>query len=322
MRTVSKHIKIHSVKWSALLGLLLLPSFSANALQVFACEPEWAALAQTLAPEASVYAATTAHQDPHHIEARPSLVAKIRRADLLICAGAELEVGWLPLLLRQAGNPRVQPDQPGYLMAAEQVDRLEVLDRVDRSMGDVHAAGNPHVQMDPRRLLLVAELLTQRLQTLDSERSAVYQQRYERFAASWSTAIQSWQQQAAPLQGLYYLSYHANYSYLADWLGLKRLATLEPKPGVPPSANHLQNLRQKLQTQPVLAVLHTPAQHSKNLERFAGSMQRPLLRLPLSPELVTESAKAETILFDWFDSNIAALIAAHVAASSSVHGHD
>lgn len=322
MHIVSKHNSpnIALLRSAALILLLALPSFSASALQVFACEPEWAALSQVLAPNASVYSATTAHQDPHHIEARPSLVAKLRRADLLVCAGAELEQGWLPLLLRQAGNPRVQADQPGYLMAAEQVERLEILDKVDRSMGDVHAAGNPHVQMDPRRLLQVAAVLTQRLKTLDADDQEAYQQRYEQFATHWNAAIQTWQQQAAALRGQYYLSYHANYSYLADWIGLKRLATLEPKPGVPPSAKHLQSLRMQLSEQPVLAVLHTPAQHSKNLDRFTESMRRPLIRLPLSPELSAKSDEAESLLTQWFEKQIAALIGALATMPKAVAG--
>lgn len=313
MHIVSKLLKNRFIRLPVAVMLLGLPAFSANALQVFACEPEWGALAQTLAPDADVYSATTAHQDPHHIEARPSLVAKIRRADLLVCAGAELELGWLPLLLRQAGNPRVQPGQPGHLMAAEQVSRLDVLETVDRSMGDVHASGNPHVQTDPRRLLQVAVALKDRLQLLDAANSAAYEQRYDGFVQRWAKAIKSWELQAAPLKGQYYLSYHRDISYFADWLGLKRLATLEPKPGVPPSARHLQQLRQQLSEQSVLAVLHTPAQYSKSLERFADSMQRPLLRFPLSPEATNEAS-----LRAMFDDNIAQLLA--VLDESSAEG--
>ena len=136
-----------------LVGIVLLaaavPS-AAAALTVFACESEWAALAQELGKtRVRVFAATTARQDPHHIEARPSLIARVRQADLVVCTGAELEIGWLPVLLRRAGNAKVQPGQAGYFEAAAVVERLDVPESVDRAMGDVHPSGNPHVHTDP-----------------------------------------------------------------------------------------------------------------------------------------------------------------------------
>src|SRR3954471_5690754 len=119
------------------------------ALNVFACEPEWASLAQELGGDkVSVFSATTALQDPHRLEARPSLIARVRTADLLVCTGAELEVGWLPLLLTQSGNPRVQPGSSGYLEASQHVAKLEIPQIVDRSLGDIHPSGNPHVHLD------------------------------------------------------------------------------------------------------------------------------------------------------------------------------
>src|SRR6266540_6050535 len=126
---------------------------AAAALNVFACEQEWAALAQELAGDkASIYSATTALQDGHKVEARPSLIARIRSADLLICSGSELEIGWLPLLLTQSGNDRIQPGSPGYIEASRFVARLEVPKVVDRSLGDIHPSGNPHIHLDPRNI--------------------------------------------------------------------------------------------------------------------------------------------------------------------------
>ena len=126
------------------LCLLLLNPQAFAKVQVFACEPEWKALTETLGGDrVTAFSATTAFQDPHHIEARPSLIAKTRRADLLVCTGAELEIGWLPLLLRQSGNAKVQQGQTGYFLAASQVKRIEVPTETDRSKGDVHASGNP-----------------------------------------------------------------------------------------------------------------------------------------------------------------------------------
>src|ERR1035437_2207711 len=136
--------------------LLALPAAQA-ALNIFACTPEWGALAKELAGDkAAIYVATNALQDPHHIEARPSLIARARSADLVVCTGAELEIGWLPLVLTQAGNPKIQPGQPGYFEAARQVALLEVPTVLDRSQGDVHPGGNPHIHLDPRNIAKIA----------------------------------------------------------------------------------------------------------------------------------------------------------------------
>src|SRR5436190_5007831 len=137
------------LKAFAAFGLSLLPWPVLAALNVFACEPEWAALAQEIGGDkVSAYSATTALQDPHRIEARPSLIARARNADLLICSGSELEVGWVPLLLVQSGNSRIQPGSPGFLEVSQFVVKLEVPRVVDRALGDIHPAGNPHVHLD------------------------------------------------------------------------------------------------------------------------------------------------------------------------------
>src|SRR3954470_13925806 len=180
---------------AAVFSLLVFPAH-AN-LNVFACEPEWAALAQEIGGDkVSVYSATTARQDPHHIEARPSLIARIRSADLVVCSGSELEIGWLPLLLTQSGNSRVQPGSPGYLEASRYVLRLEVPTVVDRSMGDVHPGGNPHIQSDPRNIAKVARVLAERLAQLDAANAATYRSRAEAFDKRWAEAIVRWEKQA------------------------------------------------------------------------------------------------------------------------------
>src|SRR5207249_1638612 len=172
--TVHTSSEVNSMRLSYLLislvamsGAAFSPTTSA-ALKVLACEPEWGALVQELAGDhASVYVATTALQDPHRIQAKPSLIASARSADLVVCTGAELEIGWLPVLLRQSGNAAVQPGQPGNFEAAAYVNKLEVPTRLDRAEGDIHAAGNPHIQTDPRNFVPIAEALAARLATLD-----------------------------------------------------------------------------------------------------------------------------------------------------------
>lgn len=245
------------------LGLLvvLLASLQdvAVAVSVFACEPEWKALAEEVGGDRiTAFSATTAGQDPHHIQARPSLIAKLRRADLLICSGADLEAGWLPLLLRRARNPRVLPGQPGYVMASEHVGLLEIPERLDRSEGDIHAQGNPHVHLDPRNLLAVAEVLAARLAEIDGVHAAHYRSTWAEFRQGWLKAIAAWESQASALRGESVVVHHREWIYLLNWLGMERLAALEPKPGVPPSAGHLASLQTALATHKPLATIRAP----------------------------------------------------------------
>ncbi|MEW8525811.1 MAG: zinc ABC transporter substrate-binding protein, partial [Candidatus Thiodiazotropha endolucinida] len=209
---------MHNYRRFLLLILILgAAESSAAALSVFACEPEWASLTRALGGDrVAVVSATTAHQDPHRIEARPSLIAKVRRADLLVCSGAELEIGWLPMLQRQAGNRKVMPGQGGYFAAADQVERLGIPDRIDRSMGDVHASGNPHVHLDPRRLKTIATALGERLASLDSSNAAYYRERLASFIQRWDEAIVRWQERAKPLRGKRLVVHHQDWEYLFD----------------------------------------------------------------------------------------------------------
>lgn len=222
-----------------------------GALQVMACEPEWGALVKEVGGDnVTVYTATGGLQDPHRIEARPSLIAQVRRADLLVCTGTDLESAWLPLLLRQAGNARVQPGTPGYFEAAGFVPKLEVPIRLDRSEGDVHAAGNPHIQTDPRNIARVAEALGKRLSEIDPAHAADYQARLSAFSTRWNAAMQRWEKLAAPLKGVAIVVQHCGFPYLNNWLGLREIATLESKPGIEPSSAYLSTVLTQLQRQP------------------------------------------------------------------------
>jgi zinc/manganese transport system substrate-binding protein len=289
---------------SALMSFLLIAPAQA-ALRVLTCEPEWAALTRELAGDlAEVDAATTALQDPHRIEARPSLLAKARRADLLVCTGAELEMGWLPLLQRQAGNGRIQPGQPGYFEAAAQVPLLERPVRLDRAQGDVHAAGNPHVQPDPRRVARIAAALSERLAQLDPANAARYAERNADFQTRWQAAIARWQAQGAPLKGAAVVVHHKAFRYLADWLGLVEVGDLEPKPGVEPSAAHLADLLASLKTHPARAVLrpaYMSAGPSQWLSQKAGI---PAVELPYT----VGGAPGTDDLFGLFDVTLTRLL--------------
>jgi len=277
--------------------LLLLPAVTEAALNVFTCEPEWAALAKELGgDQLKIYSATTSQQDPHHIQARPSLIAKTRKADLLICTGAELEIGWLPLLLRKAGNARIQPGQPGYFIAAEHVDLLEKPDVLDRSLGDVHASGNPHIHTDPRNILRIADHLHRRLKQIDPEQADVYQHRYDEFQREWQDAINNWSERAATAKGVKIVVHHDYWSYLIDWLGLDRIATLEPMPGVSPSTRHLAKVKQLLSKQAVEMIVDTNYLNDRPVKWLADQSGLTVITLPASVDF----QQGET-LYDWFD---------------------
>jgi len=283
-------------------AMLWLASFSAHAaLTVLACEPEWASLAQELGGEKiNASSATTALQDPHRIEARPSLIAKARNADLLVCSGAELEVGWLPLLLTQSGNARIQPGAPGYLEASQLVVRLEIPKIIDRSQGDVHPAGNPHVHLDPRNIGRVADALVERLAALDTPNAAFYRARGMAFRERWTQAIAVWEKRAATLKGVPIVVYHRDLSYLIAWLGLREAGSLEPKPGIPPGTGHLADLLVRLQQEPAKAVAYSAYNSPKAAEWLSERAKIPAVQLPYT---VGGSERAKDI-FGLFDDTI------------------
>jgi zinc/manganese transport system substrate-binding protein len=284
---------------------LLFGSETAHALDVFACEPEWAALAQELGGNTvTAFSATTARQDPHHIQARPSLIARLRAADLVVCTGAELETGWLPVLLRQAANPRVQPGSPGYFEAAQQVRLLEVPAQLDRAMGDVHAAGNPHIQTDPRNIARVAAALSARMQQLDAANAAAIAASSQSFMARWAAAIQRWAAQAAPLRGTPVAVYHKNWTYLEAWLVLREMGTVEPKPGVPPGSQYLAQLVAELPARGVHGVLYAVYEDPRASDFVAQRIGVPAIELPFT---IGGSDRA-TNLFGLFDDTIDRLV--------------
>ena len=287
--------------------LLALTKPAAAELSVFACEPEWGALAKELGGDlVSVYNATTAFQDPHHIQARPSLIAKLRRADLLVCTGSQLEIGWLPVLLRQAGNTRVQPGQPGNFAATDHVTTLERPVSVDRSQGDVHPGGNPHIQSDPRNMAKVAKALADTLAQIDSAHAADYAARYRDFDQRWQAALVRWQQQAAPLRGVKVVVHHKAWVYLMDWLGMESVASLEAKPGVPPSAGHLSEVLTQLKQQPAKMVIRGAYQEGRADEWLSEHAQIPAVVLPFT----VGGTDAASDLFGLYDDTIAQLLKA------------
>lgn len=286
--------------------LLLGVSALAHAdLRVFATVPEWGALVKEIGGDrVKVYTATNAFQDPHRIEAKPSLLAQARQANLLIAAGADLEIGWLPLVLRDSGNAAIQVGRPGYFEAADSVTRLDIPTTLDRAHGDVHPAGNPHVHLDPRNVLKVGAALTARLIELDAANAAAYQAGYQAFAGKWQVAMVRWLKEAAPLKGVPVLVHHASFVYLLNWLGMKEVGTLEPKPGIEPSSGHLTSLLGRQSAEPARMVLRAAYQQDGPSLWVAGKTGIPAILLPYTVGGTPEAKD----LFGLFDDTVQRLL--------------
>ncbi len=289
------------------LGLSFAAAPAFAAVEVFACEPEWAALSKEIGGDrVDVFAATTGLQDPHQIQARPSLIAKMRAADIVVCAGAELEVGWLPVLLRQGANPKVQPGTPGYFEATRFVPMKEAPVALDRSMGDVHAGGNPHIQTDPRNMLPVAKALAEQFARIDAAGADAYKNKLADFTTRWTASIDGWQQKAAALKGVPVLVQHKSWVYLIDWLGMREIAPLEPKPGIAPSTSYLVDLLGKVKAEQPRMILVAAYEDDRGSKWMSEHASIPAVTLPFT---VGGAKDAET-LTGLYDTTIQRLTAA------------
>jgi zinc/manganese transport system substrate-binding protein len=283
----------------------VLPAHAA--LKVLATTPDWGALTTELGGErVNVYVATTALQDVHRVEAKPSLVARARSADLVVATGAELEVGWLPVLIQESGNSRIQLGAAGYFEAASALRLLEVPSKLDRAMGDIHPQGNPHVQLDPHNIATVAHALTAKLTALEPDQAAFYAAKAKDFDARWAEAIKRWEAKAAPLKGESVVIMHRDQAYLCHWLGLNEVASIEPKPGVPPTASYLGQLVTKLTGAPPRLILLNAYNDAKPANWLSERVHAPAVVLPFS---VGGSPEAKD-LFGLFDDTINKLLAA------------
>lgn len=286
-------------------SVMMLSQPALAQLSVFACEPEWAALVTELGGDrVSVVSATTARQDPHHIQARPGLIAKIRDAELLVCTGAELELGWLPLLLQKSGNAAIQPGGKGWFMAADHVELLDKPRVIDRREGDVHLAGNPHFHTSPDHVLQVAAALTKTLQALDAAGEEHYANRHQRLLTEFDHAKLRWQEKITLLRGKKIVSHHTYWVYLERWLGLQRIATLEAKPGVAPSSAYLAGLVDQVKREAPSWILYESYQSRKAADWLSQQTGVPVRVLPATVENWQEPGA----LLQWYEQLIHALV--------------
>lgn len=253
-------------------------------LKVVASIPDFSALAQEVGGDL-VEAQTIARgdQDPHYLEPKPSFAILLNKADLLIQAGLELEVGWLPVLITQSRNPKIQPGSQGFLNAAEGVNILDIpTGSVNRSMGDVHPDGNPHYWLNPKNGLIIAKKISERLAQLDPANAAKYAGNEKAFEQRLTQKIAQWEKEVAPLKGKNIVTQHKSFTYFVDWTGMTVTGLIEPKPGIPPSPAHLLSLIQLIQSEKIPLIITENYYDPKPSNELAEKTGAKVLFLPTS----------------------------------------
>ncbi len=255
-----------------LLGILgALLAFGAQAkLNVVATTPDLAAIARAIGGDAiTLTTLAKPTEDPHFVDAKPSFIVKLNRADMLIEGGAELEIGWLPALLDQSRNDKLAAGAPGHVLCAQGVRLLEVPATLDRSKGDIHAAGNPHYLTDPVNARIVAKNIADALCALDEKSAGTYRANLNTFNAALEAKLVEWQKTLAPFRGQTVVSYHDSWPYFGQRFGLKLDLFLEPKPGIPPTPAHLAQVITQMKQDRVRVIIVDPYLNLKTAETVA-----------------------------------------------------
>jgi ABC-type Zn uptake system ZnuABC Zn-binding protein ZnuA len=277
-----------------------LLNISARAeLNVVASLPDFGAIAEAVGGKAvKVTTIARGSEDPHFVDARPSFVRVLNKADLLIESGADLEAGWLPTLVTAARNAKIQGTGEGHLVLAPFVKLIDVPTRpVDRSMGDVHPTGNPHFWLDPRNGKIIAKRIASALSELDPKNASLYEKNLMAFQGKIDSKWVEWEKKLEPLRGAKVISYHKSYEYLAAAFGLEVIAQLEPKPGIEPSATHIAQLVQQAKSAGVKFVMIEPYRPRKSAEQVAEAIGARMIVLP-DKTGSTPEAKDYIRLFD------------------------
>lgn len=276
----------HLVLAIAFSGLLVSATGAEGKIRVVTTTPDLASIAKAIGGElVEVESIARGYQDPHYVHAKPSYTLTLRRADLLVYTGLQLELGWLPLLIEGARNPRLLGGAPGHLDASAAIRNVLQVPTgpVSRALGDIHPFGNPHYFLDPRNGLLVAELLAGRLKDLDPENSNSYEENLRRFQESLEGSIRQWERRMAPYRGTEVVTYHQQWEYLMDWLGWRIVGVVEDKPGVPPSPRHVADLIQTMRQQKTRLLLAANFRDPKIPRLMAERTGAKLLVLPVLP---------------------------------------
>ncbi len=264
----------------ALVLLLVVPLLS-KPLHVVATYPYIGDLVERIGGRnVRVFVLARGDYNPHIIIPRPSFIAQIRRADLIVISGAQLEIGWIPPLLRQANNPSVQPGEPGFLDLSGFVTLIDKPESVSREKGDIHPDGNPHYYLDPGNILLLAEAIAGRLTQLDSRNSSFYAERLREFTDMWSGKLSEWNDAMRPLEGTRIVEYHKNYDYFVLRYGLVLAGTVEVLPGIPPTSKHIEQLEAILATDPARIVLQDVYNPDDASRHLCGKLNMKLVVLP------------------------------------------
>lgn len=255
----------------ALAFALATPSGALATLKVVATTSEYAALASAIGRDrVEVTTIAKPTEDPHFVDARPSQIVAMNRADVLIEGGAELEVGWLPPLLEGARNPRILAGAPGHVVASEGIQLLDIPAAADRSQGDTHLAGNPHFMLDPENARIVAAHLARVFAALDAAGQSAYGANLAAFEGELTARMQTWTAALAPYRGRQIVTYHPTWRYFARRFGLEAGTFLEPKPGIPPSPPHLAAVIAKMAAEDIRVLLLEPYQPRKTAESVAS----------------------------------------------------
>jgi zinc/manganese transport system substrate-binding protein len=297
-------LKIASIGLLALVGAAapLAPKVS-----VVATTPDLAALAREIGGDAiDVKALAKPTEDPHFVDAKPSHLVTLNRADVLIEGGAELELGWLPPLLESARNGRIAAGATGRIVASQGIRLVEIPVNFDRSKGDVHALGNPHFLMDPMNVKVVAAQIASHLSQVQPASASIFNANLQRFNAKLDAKIAEWQRALAPYKGSKIVTYHRDFIYFGQRFGLETVATLEPKPGIAPSPAHLAQVIGSMKSDNVRVILVQPYQSRKTAETVARQTGALVLDMPQQPGARPNTAN----YFDLMDYLVKTLAAA------------
>src|SRR6266576_826727 len=297
-------IKFYKAATLALVGLTASVSLASAQLRVVATTPDLAAVAKEIGGDrVNVVALAKPTEDPHFVDAKPSHIVTLNRADVLIEGGAELELGWLPPLLENARNGKIAAGAPGRVVASEGIRLLEIPTSFDRSKGDIHSLGNPHFMVDPVAAKVVARNIANHFAQLDPKSAATYNANLARFNSTLDAKLADWQRQLAPYRGARIVTYHRDFIYLAQRFGLSIVDELEPKPGIAPSPAHLAQVIGEMKRNNAKVILVQPFQNRKTAETVARQTGAAVLDTPQQPGAVSGT----TTYFDMLDNVVRAL---------------